>query len=770
MDVVSLCPLRAASLSWQPRPGARSLTVVCKATYELRPGESVLAEHQEYPNDDENHWDDDPARSVYSPSDLVPFKPRGDVLLVGHAFAPNREPVRSLVARLAVAGVDKAIEVHGERFWAPDGGVREGQPFARMPLRYERAAGGPDTDNPVGMRLDGAEALPNLQPPGAAIARRGDRFAPVGFGPIAAVWPARIDRLGAHAETWRRGTFFGRPLPDDLDASFFNAAPPDQQVDRIADTAAVVLENLSAQHPILTTSLPGLRPRSFVARRGKGLAELPLTADTLWIDTDRSLCTLVWRGQLPLLHGLDEGKVFVLLEDHSKPLPWAEVERRCNAEPVVHADTQTQRITADRRRRGSRPGEVDPDLPFVKAPGRAPPTFPGFLARAPADEPRPGDDFEPTGRIDVTGIGDALPFVAPPPPVVVPPPPAMAPAPPAPPAPPPPVPPPPPSAAARPPPPPSVAASAPPSVREPLPGVLAASNAAAGAVPRSAPAPEPPRAPSAPSPGATPTPAEVVDLLWFDPTVIDRVRDNPPWRGILAALAPRRPAIRYDDEAPPPEEPPEVKDRRDVFGVLTEAEPSGEGGLDEVFSRAVGPMGAFRPPLALVAGELALPFDELETLKATVAAVAPIAAGDKKIKEIVDTVNELLETPWLEGSSGVAESLTARVKEAFSQSARLLPAGYLEAHTERRLLEQRHYQRRTLLGKPWIRALLTPPGAAAPIPTYLPADLATVLPMYRRFKARLVVELHLQQDQHEAHGYALRAAALARVAPAKAGR
>ena len=213
-----------------------------------------------------------------------------------------------------------------------------------------------------------------------------------------------------------------------------------------------------------------------------------------------------------------------------------------------------------------------------------------------------------------------------------------------------------------------------------------------------------------------------------------------------------------------------MKDWRDVFGVLTEAEPSTEAGLDEVFGRAVGPLGAFRPPLALVVGDLQLPFDELETLKATVAAVAPLTSGDKKIKEIVDMVNELLETPWLEGSSGVAESLTTRVKEAFGQSARLLPPGYLDAHTERRLLEQRHYQRRTLLGKPWIRGLLSPAGATALIPTYLPADLSTMLPMYRRFKARLIVEVHLQQDQHESHPYALRAAALARVAPPRGGR
>ena len=50
-----------------------------------------------------------------------------------------------------------------------DGGVDEGSPFARMPLVYERAACGPDTSNPGGMRADtfdayGRVSIPNLQP------------------------------------------------------------------------------------------------------------------------------------------------------------------------------------------------------------------------------------------------------------------------------------------------------------------------------------------------------------------------------------------------------------------------------------------------------------------------------------------------------------------------------------------------------------------------------------------------------------------------------
>ena len=89
-------PLRAARLvaAVAIRPGAHVLTVVCKATYELAPVESPLAAEQEYPNKDENHWNDDPGPQPPLAGDLIPFKPRADVLLVGHAFAPRREPVR----------------------------------------------------------------------------------------------------------------------------------------------------------------------------------------------------------------------------------------------------------------------------------------------------------------------------------------------------------------------------------------------------------------------------------------------------------------------------------------------------------------------------------------------------------------------------------------------------------------------------------------------------------------------------------------------------
>jgi hypothetical protein len=260
---------------------------------------------------------------------------------------------------------------------------------------------------------------------------------------------------------------------------------------------------------------------------------------------------------------------------------------------------------------------------------------------------------------------------------------------------------------------------------------------------------------------------DITDLIWFDPKALDGIRKHARWKEILLEeRKPKQPEGGFDDEVEEEavEEPPAVKDRRDVFTVLTRADSADPEGINEAVLDAVTDDGTFIPPLVMIAGELHFPFDELETLKATVTAVTPLVAGDKKLKDTVDTVNELLKTPWLQSSTGVAEGLTAKVKEAFAQGNRMLPPSYLDQHTERMLLEQRHYQRRTVFGEPAIRSLLVPLiGHTTPIPTYLPDALSKQLPMYQRFRVRLISEVHLQQDQYESHPTALRVVAFARM-------
>ncbi len=56
------------------------------------PREATLAAEQTPILEQDNYWDDDVARSLCAPCDLVPFKPSADVVLVGAVFAPKRAP------------------------------------------------------------------------------------------------------------------------------------------------------------------------------------------------------------------------------------------------------------------------------------------------------------------------------------------------------------------------------------------------------------------------------------------------------------------------------------------------------------------------------------------------------------------------------------------------------------------------------------------------------------------------------------------------------
>lgn len=320
MDVVSTCPLRVASVVWQPRGGGWALTAIVKATYRLEPSRSPLAEVQELPAESDRHWDDDPARSLFAPSDRVPFKQAPEVMLVGHAFAPGGKPARSLMAKLLVGELDKVVEVWCDRAFAQDGQLREGRPFIKMPMRWERAAGGPGTWNPVGMRFDGpadlygAVAVPNLQPPGHYLAWRTDSFGPAGFGPLAPTWPGRAGRLTPEAAAGWAARWSAQPLPEGLEPGFFNAALPDQQVKELRPDERIVLENLHATYARLVTNLAGVRPRAVAQRAGGARQELRLVADTLWIDTDRGVATLVWRGSIRLEQPQEAGRVVVWME------------------------------------------------------------------------------------------------------------------------------------------------------------------------------------------------------------------------------------------------------------------------------------------------------------------------------------------------------------------------------------------------------------------------------------------------------------------------
>ena len=323
MEIVSRCPLRVGSVLWQRGPGDWVLTVACKATFQLAPGESPLAAEQERIYEADAYRDSDERRSLKVAGDLVPFKGGPEVLLVGHAHAPEGRPATSLVAVLAVGRMEKAIEVFGNRNISPDGAVSEPARFVRMPLLWELASGGHGMSNPVGVPTGGHAHpdrwgqvhVPNLQPAGMPPLGARDVVPPACFAPVAPSWPTRAAALSRIAAAGALRRWNERPLPQDLDPACFNAAPSDQRLGDLTGEETLHVEHLHAHHARLTTRLAPARPRVTVRWDAGRPSEIGLACDTLWIDADRGIATLVFRGHVPLDHPQRAGWIEVHLDE-----------------------------------------------------------------------------------------------------------------------------------------------------------------------------------------------------------------------------------------------------------------------------------------------------------------------------------------------------------------------------------------------------------------------------------------------------------------------
>ncbi len=235
--------------------------------------------------------------SLLADVDLVLGKPSADVLLLGHAHAPDQRPVRELAVELRVGAHSKTIMAVGERRWERlRGGWRlaEPAPFVRVPLVYELAYGGvKELANPAGRALAEGAPAPQLELPAARIEALTDRPGPAGFGPIAPHWSPRRELAGTFDETWRRERM---PLPpQDADLRRLQAAPADQQ------RALIGGEPIQLRHctpsGLLRCAVPRVqfRWRSWIA--GAWVDHRP-EIRTVVVDADAARLSVVWHSAI----------------------------------------------------------------------------------------------------------------------------------------------------------------------------------------------------------------------------------------------------------------------------------------------------------------------------------------------------------------------------------------------------------------------------------------------------------------------------------------
>ena len=250
MEIINDTTFEVEAFPFNNGPNGKPvLSVIVKGSFDIKAGEpaSVAAEQIPVAFGDE-FYDDKQGGSVKFESDIVPFKPRADIVLVGHGHVPGGGSAHVVDVSLRVGELINTIRVFGDRRWLclsrllPARPSRP-RPFRSMPLIYERAFGGIDREgggfcpeNIIGCGffakksakvIDGAP-LPNLEDRNRLIKSWKDHPRPVGLGFYGRAWMPRAGYVGTYNDEWREKR--SPDPPEDFKFDYYNAAHPDLQV------------------------------------------------------------------------------------------------------------------------------------------------------------------------------------------------------------------------------------------------------------------------------------------------------------------------------------------------------------------------------------------------------------------------------------------------------------------------------------------------------------------------------------------------------------
>ncbi|HEY1305503.1 MAG TPA: DUF2169 domain-containing protein [Vicinamibacterales bacterium] len=303
--------------------GRELLVVVVKGTFQIpRNGDPVRLADEQLPLVMADTFTGEPGFSapVYE-VDFAPRKHRCDVLLNGSAYAPGGRPTTRVEVGIRVGAMAKSFTVVGNRRW--QSGIRGAtasapEPFAVMPISYDRAFGGIDNRhedpsrhaafmrNPVGTGfhrdlrpawVDGSP-MPNTEESNRAItAPDAQAPLPMSFGPLGRGWDPRYKYAGTYDDIWLEDHF---PfLPPDFDEQYYQAAPLDQQIAHPRGGEELRLVNLASDGEVAFILPVFDAPIHFFPEQGQR-EDGKLALDTIVLEPDRRRFTLTWRTTRPL--------------------------------------------------------------------------------------------------------------------------------------------------------------------------------------------------------------------------------------------------------------------------------------------------------------------------------------------------------------------------------------------------------------------------------------------------------------------------------------
>jgi hypothetical protein len=312
-------PFTAGKFVLPDKEGQEVVLVVVSATFahDGSRGGLTLAQKQSALELADLHYGPPHIASVRRESDIALHKPAVDVLINGSAHAPHGRFASSVAVSIAVGDVRKELLVSGDRTWRKGSfgsAATSPEPFATMPIVYERAFGGVDTRsedpcehaaeprNLSGLGFRGVPSydpgihteLPNVEYPEDRQSTRTDMPRPAGLGVVSRGWQPRLAWAGTYDNAWLTRQW---PLaPMDFDARHYQAAPPDQQSTGLRGGEPVTLRNLTPEG-LWQFRLPTLDVPTRLIFNDR-MEELPLRLDTVLIETDVRQVTMICRAYI----------------------------------------------------------------------------------------------------------------------------------------------------------------------------------------------------------------------------------------------------------------------------------------------------------------------------------------------------------------------------------------------------------------------------------------------------------------------------------------
>jgi hypothetical protein len=334
LEVKNLTTFAATAHPMMGRKNLPTLTVIVKGTFTFAWETTELAAEQVPIAYGDELYDENEGGGTRYETDLLPFKPRTDVILDAAAHAPKSRPAPAVPVTVSVGPVQKHLMVFGKRLWNHAGVLRrrrytitEAQPFLRQPIRYCDAFGGLDesTGEYCAHNLSGkgfysfktktnlaGKPLPLIEDPKHLIKSPADRPPTAGIGFYHRAWLPRARYAGTFDKAWRVER--SPRMPKDFSYRFYNGAHPDLQVNGyLAGNEAVEMINLTPEGK-MRFALPGVTPGCLVLRaRHEEEEKIAMRLDTVFIEPGLRRFCLVWRGAAPLtalsVNGVDQVRI-----------------------------------------------------------------------------------------------------------------------------------------------------------------------------------------------------------------------------------------------------------------------------------------------------------------------------------------------------------------------------------------------------------------------------------------------------------------------------